>query len=199
MNARMKSLRSLLALALLTGLAAAPAAAQVPGISFNLAPRVGYFTPLGPMWEDAGDEVKLGSGLAVGVSAELGLLGIPFGLRANVDHVLNTSVEVGGTELTDEATMTVITGDLVFGGPRILPVRPYLLVGGGVKQYDLGAEELGEESDLALHVGAGVDLKFGPLGLVAEVSDYVSWFEAFDERKMQNDIFASIGIRVGMF
>jgi len=77
----------------------------------------------------------------------------------------------------------------------VLPVRPYLLVGAGVKRYDLD----GSESDFTGHVGGGVDVKFGPIGVVAEISDFISQFESAGEKKLQNDIFARVGFRVGMF
>ena len=57
------------------------------------------------------------------------------------------------------------------------------------------------QTDFTLHAGVGLDLGLGPIALVAELSDYISWYEAegADESEMQNDIFLMAGIRVGIF
>jgi len=187
--------RNFFAVALL-GVAAVPASAQVPGVSFTVVPSVGYFAPLSSLGDAAvAGEAKLDGALTIGLSAELGVPALPFGIRANLEHVLDAKMEQDDPE-SGEGSITMVTGDIVFGGPRLLPVRPYLLVGAGVKRYDFDTTE----SDFTGHVGGGVDVKFGPIGFVAEVSDYISQFEfAPGETKLQNDVVARLGFRVGMF
>jgi hypothetical protein len=187
---------------LMLGLAAlaTPAAAQVPGINLHLGARVGAFTPTAALVEDAAGEVKLKPGLGVGASIELDIPLSLFNVRASVDAALNAKVEEAGEETGEEVDVVNIVGDIVFRPlPRLVVVQPYLMAGAGVKRYS-GAGEDGDISDFTGHVGAGVDFKLGPLGILLEASDYISSFkdEETGDGKLQNDIFLMAGFRIGM-
>ncbi len=183
-------------------LCALPAHAQIPGINLNLGARVGYFKPLGSL-ADTPFEVEVSSGLGLGAHLELDLPLSPINVRANVAATLGRSLSTDGDE--DEGSdldIVVITGDLVFRPlPRVVVVQPYLLAGAGVKRYSFDFNGENEsESKFTGHVGAGADLKVGPIALLAEVSDYISSFELAEGggSKLQNDVFVSIGFRIGM-
>ncbi|HEY0672463.1 MAG TPA: outer membrane beta-barrel protein [Longimicrobiales bacterium] len=182
---------------------ALPAQAQIPGINLNLGARVGYFTPLSALAETTTGDLKLKPGLGIGASLELDLPLSPVNVRANVEAALGANVEIGGEEVPDsEVDVVAITGDLVFRPlPRIVVFQPYLLAGAGVKRYSFdvgGAED--DRSNFTGHVGAGGDLKVGPIALLAEINDYISSFEdeSTGDKKLQNDVFISVGFRIGM-
>ena len=206
--------------AMLAGMAA-PAQAQVPGVTLQLVPKVGGYFPMSSLTE-AGSAfgeaaAELETSLAIGLAAELDLPASPLNLRANFDYATSSRLSREGVAEGEgaETTVLALTGDLVFRPlPRIVVLQPYLLAGGGIKKYDFETRDLqggtGEffssaESDPTLHVGAGLDLKLGPLALLAEVSDYVSWFKPESaegselDSRIQHDVFAMLGVRVGLF
>lgn len=195
--------------------AAAPAAAQAPGL--ELVPKFGAYLPINdlaevrPAVEDihADMEASLGLGLAL----EVDLPGSPLDFRANMEYATGTEVSADGFSEDEAVESTVLTlvGDVVF---RPLPtpvIQPYLLAGAGFKRYDFEFEDADpsdlsnlfrdSENDFTLHVGAGVDIGLGPLALLVEAGDYISWYapEGSDQdSEMQNDIFLMAGFRVGL-
>jgi len=189
---------AVLALALATDVSA-----QIPGVNLNLFPRVGVFQPRSNLTEE-GVEAKLRGGLAIGLSAEFTLPLLP-DIRANLEYVPKVGTTQNDVDDDTENSLLALTADLVMSlAPPLSPIKPYLLVGGGVKRYEFDSS-IGtstKESDPTLHVGAGVGLKLGPLLLVGEASDYISRFE-FDNtdsgKKLQNDIFFMVGFKIGMF
>lgn len=193
-------------------LAAAPAAAQVPGVEIKLNPRIGLYVPVTDLGEFTGTggttTVKMDNSLAIGLGAELQLAALPFGIRANLDYATGSKVntETGGVEEEgSETTLLAVVGDLVFRPlPRIIVLQPYLFAGGGLKQYDVeteGAASFASESDPTVHLGFGLDFGLGPLALNAELSDYISWFElsdTSDESEIQHDLFVTVGFSIGL-
>jgi hypothetical protein len=180
---------------------ATPAFAQLPGINVHLGARAGVFTPLGALAEIGTVESKLKSGLAIGASLELDIPLSPINVRANLDAAMGAKIQNNGVDTNGEVDIVAITGDLVFRPiPRVF-LQPYLLAGAGIKRYSFenvnGAED---DSDFTGHIGAGADLKVGPLSVFGEVSDYISSFK-FNENadgKLQNDVFVMVGFRIGM-
>ena len=193
-------------------LAAAPAAAQVPGIEIKLNPRIGLYVQVTDLGEVTGTgwttTVKMDNSLALGLGAELQLAAVPFGIRANLDYATGSRVntETGGVEQEGaETTLLAVVGDLVFRPlPRIVVLQPYLFAGGGLKQYDFqteSADSFESESDPTVHLGFGVDFGLGPLALNAELSDYISWFDISDtgdDSEMQHDLFVAVGFSIGL-
>jgi hypothetical protein len=187
-----------LILAALT-MAATPAAAQVPGVNVAIAPRIGVYAPLGNLMETSTSEFKIKSGLGLGLSVELDLPLSPINVRANLDATVGRDVEEDGVKVGDVDVVN-LTGDLVFRPiPRVV-AQPYLLAGAGIKRYSsgFGAGDGNSTSDFTGHVGAGIDGKLGPLGFMAEVSDYISSFSSNGDSKLQNDMFIMAGLRIGL-
>lgn len=188
----------------LVALTSSQATAQVPGVGLNLFPRIGVFQPKGNLVEIPGTTLKLGSGLAIGLSAELALPLLP-DLRGNLEYVPGVKLKNNERDTSgNDNSMLALTGDLVINlSPPLSPVKPYALLGGGVKRYEFDStiNSTNKESSLTLHAGAGVGVKLGPLSLVGEASDYISWFklDGSEDGKMQNDIFFMVGFKIGMF
>lgn len=196
----------------------APVSAQVPGLEVSVLPKVGFYSPASDLQaaQDALGEVvdDRGGSLALGLALEMGVPLTALGVRVGFDYVTGsefTYEDEAAVEATAEQTMLAVTGDVVLRPiPRLIVVQPYLLAGAGVKRYDFSFEEDAgtdveaafpeSETDFTLHAGLGVDLGLGPIALIAEVSDYISWYETGeDESEMQNDLFLMAGIRLGLF
>lgn len=189
-------------------LAPAAGAAQIA-----LVPKIGFYTPATDLVDaaQAGGAIvdDRGGSLAVGLALDLSLPVSPVDLRVGFDYVTNSEFKVGdGTsESTVDQQMLALTGDLVLRPlPRLIVLQPYVLAGAGIKKYsfdfkDASADSFDDENDFTVHGGLGLDLGLGPLSLVAEASDYVSWFkpEGAEDSKTQHDVFIMAGIRVGMF
>ena len=193
-------LRTGLALAVMLTITA-PAAAQAPGIDLKLNPRVGLYVPL----TDLGDATstagtiaaeKTGS-LALGLGAELGLAVLPFNVRANLDYVTGSEIDAQGSVADGtETEILMVAADLVFRPlPKLVLIQPYLYAGGGIRSYSFETDELEDVSDPMIHLGGGLEFTLGPLGLNAEVGDYISWYEVQDgDSEMQHDLFVSVGL-----
>lgn len=191
----------LYATAFLPAASASPVAAQLPGVGVRLVPKIGMYKPLGDLVEGA----KAKNKISLGLGAELKLPIIPINVRANVEYLPHTDVLDGADVRIGSVSMTNLVGDLMFRPlPGIIPVSPYIFAGGGVKKYnfrDFSTAVLNSSNnttDPTLHVGAGVEFKLGVTGLVVEVGDYISRFERAGASKLQNDVYGSLGFRVGL-
>ncbi|HYW09579.1 MAG TPA: hypothetical protein VE913_21635, partial [Longimicrobium sp.] len=105
--------------------------------------------------------------------------------------------------------------DVLLRGPRLGPVQPYILGGGGIKRYNFAQGELtdGYEVEYARdvtqrtsHIGIGTDVRLGGQSVAVEFSDYVGGFRsaaasgatgtAALDGKRQHDISVTIGLRI---
>lgn len=190
------------------------AKAQAPGIDLQLIPKIGAYLPANDLGEVPGvvEEIvaETKASLAVGLAAELDFPLSPWNVRANLDYATGSelSFEEGLQEREADATILALVGDLVFRPlPRVVVVQPYLLGGAGIKRYDFDTDDLGgslgnlfdDQSDFTVHLGAGLDIGLGPVAFMAELSDYISWFDVDGgNSEMQNDFFGMVGARVGI-
>lgn len=187
-------------------LAPVAATAQVPGVDLKLLPKIGGFAPINSLQElDGGLTRSLEPSLALGLGLELDVPGLP-GFRANLDYASSTKLEEeGGVAASPDVRVIALVGDVVLRrGIGVL--SPYLLLGAGLKWYDFPDEaSLRDGSDFTGHIGAGLELDLEFLGLFVEVSDYISSFTPEDpatdtaDSRFQNDIFAMVGVKVGLF
>ncbi len=190
-------------------LMAAPVSAQ----TISLLPKVGGFAPLSDLQDANGGVQELKGSLAIGLAAELKLPVLPR-LRVGFDYATNSELSdsgIGATGTAPNATLLAVTGDLVLRPLNAGPIRPYGLLGAGVKHYDISTDELTDpdlqaifdhnQSNFTGHLGAGLDVGLGVLGVTVEASDYISRFDPGDagDSKWQNDIFAMVGMRLGLF
>jgi len=205
--------KAVLAAVTLVFASAAGASAQ----RVQIVPRAGVFvsgSSLGEVRTALGDvKAELEGGLGVGLDVEFSAPLSPLGFRAGFDYATDSKISGDGISAGSgeaSAKLLAVAGDLVIRPlPRLLVVQPYFLAGAGVKRYDFEVSELDSgvrdifesQTDFALHGGAGVEVSLGALALRAEVSDYVSWFELGpgSEKQMQNDVFATMGLRLTLF
>ncbi|HLU24112.1 MAG TPA: hypothetical protein VKZ58_00200 [Longimicrobiales bacterium] len=206
--------------ALVLGMAMAialPAGAAGQG-GLQIMPKAGVYIPGNDLAtiRDGAEEIraKMEGDFAIGLAIELARAGAPVGLRGNFDYITGTTITEDGVDRSDKSgtTMLALTGDLVLRPiPRLLFLQPYLLGGAGIKRYEFDRESLSgpirdafpaDRTDFAVHLGAGFEIGFGALAITAEVSDYISRFKAEGENrdnKLQNDVFAMVGVRIGLF
>lgn len=168
-----------------------------------ITPAAGAFIPASDLRDlkDQAEQTRLArSGtLGLGLNVELGWL------RGSLAYATGAAISDRGVSGTDEvgdgSVLAVAADVLVRPLPRLL-VQPYLLGGVGLKRQDFSFtdEGLGENplpsdrTDLALHVGIGADLMLGGVGIMAEVTDYVTRTE--EKTFGQHDAFALVGLRI---
>lgn len=184
----------------LLALSAQSAAAQV-----YITPAVGVYIPASDLddLQDQADQTRLDrSGtLGLGFNLELGWL------RGSVAYATGASISEEGVDGQDEigdGSVLAVAADLIVRPlPRLL-VQPYLLGGVGLKRQDFSYDDEGvstnplpsDKTDFALHAGLGADVMLGRIGIMAEISDYITRNE--DSTFGQHDAFALIGLRFRM-
>ena len=190
-------------LALATGMSAAAAA---PAIAQSITGAAGFYFQ-GNDFEELREgaetlRVTRDGTLALGFNVQLGAL------RGSIAYAGESTVgddEASGDEALGTSSILVGAADLVIRPfPRILFFQPYGIAGGGLKRFDYSWERdrvsdafPDDDTDWTLHAGAGVDMALGPLGVMLEVTDYISRDDSGGFS--QHDAFAMIGVRLGTF
>jgi hypothetical protein len=185
-------------LALLLLLPALPAAAQI-----YITPSVGVFLPASDLEDLEGQAEQTrfdrSGTLGLGLNLELGWL------RGSVAYATGATISdegvTGEDEIGDGSVLAVAADLIVRPLPRLL-VQPYLLGGVGLKRQDFSYEDEGlgsnplpsDKTDFALHAGIGADVMLGRIGIMAEITDYITRNE--DSTFGQHDAFAMVGLRV---
>ena len=144
--------------------------------------------------------VKRDGTLGLGVNVQLGPL------RGSIAYAGESTIEgEDGGDALGTTSILVAAGDLVLRPfPRVLFMQPYGVAGAGFKRFgyswerDRVSEAFPEDdTDFTLHAGVGVDVALGPVGVMLEVTDYVSRDDSGGFG--QHDAFALIGVRLGTF
>jgi len=136
--------------------------------------------------------------LGLGLNVELGWL------RGSVAYATGATISdegVSGGDVGDGSVLAVAADLIVRPLPRVL-VQPYLLGGVGLKRQDFSFDDEGisenplpsDKTDFALHAGVGADVMLGRIGIMAEITDYITSNE--DSTFGQHDAFALVGLRV---
>jgi hypothetical protein len=190
--------RTTLFVAAVAVLAAAPRIASAQGIT----PQIGVYVPGNDL-----DSLKAGAtqvrvnkegSLALGLNLDFG------GLRASLAYASAAKLNqqgISGQSQVGEGKLLAIAGDLVLRPlPRIV-VQPYLLLGAGLRRadYDFDSDGLSNafpenDTDFALHAGVGADLNLGPIGVAAELTDFISKDSA--DKWKQHDGFGFVGLKL---
>ncbi len=177
--------------------------------SITISPLVGVYTQANSLDQLRAQadtiSIKRQSALALGANVELGFL------RASLNYVSGATIQAkSGTSITGDLGK----GQILMGAadavlrpiPRIVIFQPYALAGIGFKKfdYDINQTSLGtvkSNSTAAFHAGLGADLMFGGLGVVAEVTDYISQGEpdAAGKKQLQHDAYGMLGLRFRLF
>jgi hypothetical protein len=168
-----------------------------------ITPTVGAYVPASDFYElrDEADvlRVEREATLALGLNVELGWVR---GSVAYASGARLTEDGVEGSEQIGEGSLLLAAADVVLRPiPRLAFVQPYLLGGVGLKNssYDLEQDGVGAafpdgDTDTALHIGVGMDLMLGGIGLVAEVTDFIS--QDADDDWSAHDAFAMLGVKL---
>jgi hypothetical protein len=181
--------------AVAAALFAAPSAAAA---QIHITPAAGAYIPASDLrgLQAEAEERRLNreSTLGLGLNIDAGWL------RGSIAYATGASVSedgVQGSENIGDGSVLAVAADLVLRPlPRVL-VQPYLLGGLGFKRLDYSYSEDGvtgalpaDQREVALHVGVGADVMFGRIGVMAEITDYISRNESG-----QHDAFAFVGLR----
>ncbi len=189
----MKWNSGLLTMAMVAGLAAPVAArAQVA-----LTPMVGGYIPASDVNQVTGTAQNIAKTrdgtLALGLNLDLASM-----LRVSGLYASGTTLKNANKQDIGKGNVAAVAGDLVIRPlPRIL-VQPYLVAGAGEKfyKYDQNATLAsgGDAHAFALHGGLGADLMVGPIGAVAELTDFLS--KGADDKWNVHDAFLMLGMKL---
>ncbi len=214
--------------------------AQTNGWSLALNPRFGYFVadkPLGALTVD-GPNIEMPPAATTGLALEIGTplkflsirtiaeTTIFAGLaRRSQDGSVSCGANCERTEYRSDplpnvgSILNLAVGLRVAPSPESWPVRPYAVGGVGLKRYDLGRGQYGEDprysfggrsAGKALNAGVGFDLRLGQAVFNLEAVNYMSgpsgWRNPQTTRlsdkafqTLHHDLFISAGMRVDVF
>ena len=176
--------------------------------SITISPLVGIYGQANSLdhlrsQADSIINIKRESALALGANLELGFL------RASLNYVSGATIKRNGSTSGDLGKGKILMGaaDAVIRPiPRIVVFQPYALAGIGFKKFDYDVHNtsfgsLKNNSTAAFHVGLGADLMFGGVGIVGEVTDYVSkgQADASGDKPLQHDAYGLVGLRLRLF
>lgn len=201
------SLKMLAGAGVLVALASSAASAQ----SIHLSPFVGVYTQANSLDQLRSNadaiSIKRESALALGGNLELGFL------RGTLSYVSGATIkQKSGTSISTSGDIG--KGKILMGAadavirpiPRIVVFQPYALAGIGFKKFDYDInstsfQNVKNNSTAAFHAGLGADLMFGGVGIMAEVTDYISQGQenANGDKQLQHDAFGVIGLRLRLF
>ncbi len=180
---------------------------------FRIIPQVGLYasvSDLGTVETTDGvrnvgeQETSLAYGLTLESASDS-----PLSLRVTGLFGSDSEVPVGGIGCTGStcdlrSTLLVVSAGAVFRPlPAGSPLRPYALVGGGLKRYDFEFssestldDAFGDESVATWVLGLGFDWDLGILNGNFELADYIS-DSALKGGDRQHDFFLTLGVILG--
>lgn len=189
----MKAIRSLVATALSTALLAAPSLAHA-----QLSLLAGGYVPATSLHQvttgaQTVAEQRKGT-LSLGANLDLGAF------RISSAYASGTTIQNASKQDIGKGNVLGLAGDLVIRPlPRLL-VQPYILGGAGetFTKYDQSATftDASTQRQFAWHGGVGADLKLGGIGVMAELTDFLSK-DAADKWNV-HDAFFMVGLKLGM-
>lgn len=184
--------RNVVLSAMLIGLAAASAASA----QISVTPMIGGYVPATDVNQIGGSAENLATNregtLSLGLNVDLGPL------RGTLAYASGSTIKNASSQDIGKGNVLAAAADFVIRPlPRIL-VQPYVLVGAGRKFYKYDASAaLGSGVDkeaFALHGGIGADLSLGKMGVVAELTDFLS--KGAEDKWNAHDAFLMFGVKV---
>jgi hypothetical protein len=193
----------------------------------GLAPRAGWLIPLGSLgyassagrFQDAlaaaagaPERIELDAGILVGATATFDVAALPVVWRVDVDHAPRLAVRTNERSAGYDASRTMVTAGIVTRTRG--HVRPYALAGIGFRAYRFTLQETASDAridmppggvNLVGRFGAGLELDIGSaVSLGAEAQTLPSTFRfgnvtGSGERTFQNDLAATLGLRIRVF
>jgi hypothetical protein len=187
--------------------AAAAAAALFAGFpesaaaQIHITPAFGAYIPASDL-RDLRDETQQRrlsreGTLGLGINLDAGWL------RGSLAYASGATISESGVQNRDavgDGSVLAVAADIVLRPlPRLL-VQPYLLGGLGLKRLDYSYSQQGlgnplpaDQREVALHAGVGADLMLGRIGVMAEITDYITRRDGGGFG--QHDAFAFVGLR----
>lgn len=171
-----------------------PAAAHA---QVALTPMVGGYIPASDVNQVTGSAQNIAKTrdgtLALGLNLDLASA-----FRISALYASGTTLKNANKQDIGKGNVGAAAADLVIRPlPRIL-VQPYIVAGAGEKfyKYDQSATLAsgGDKQSFALHGGLGADLMLGPVGAVAELTDFVS--KGADNKWNVHDAFLMVGVKL---
>jgi len=172
--------------------------------NLTITPRLGAYIGAGDAEELRSEaerfRVERSADFALGLTAEIGPI------RGSLDYVTGKRITEEGLDdgdVGDGSLLAVAAGLALRPIPRIVGFQPYAVAGAGLKRNDYSYDDDGlsdllpaSETDFSVQLGLGADLMLGAVGIVAEITDYISWHEGSAGR---HDAFITAGLRVSLF
>jgi hypothetical protein len=185
--------RRVLRFAVLVGAITVPAVARAQAA---LTPLIGGYIPAGDLTqvrEGAENVATTRNGvLSLGLNLDVGPL------RGSVAYASGTTIKNANRQDIGKGTVLGLAGDLVVRPLPRLFVQPYVLLGAGQKFYKFDdtapATSFGDTRRFAWHGGVGADLSVGAIGVVAELTDFLS--KDADSKWNNHDAFLMVGLRL---
>lgn len=203
---RMRILSALAGAAALLALTGGAAQAQ----HITLSPNLGFYTQansLDQLRDSIG--IKRQSALALGGNLELGFLRLGLNYVSGATVNCRSGCGVGSTGDVGKGKILMGSADAVLRPiPRIVVFQPYAVAGIGFKKFDYDANtnisgafsSVKSNSTAAFHAGLGADLMFGGMGVMAELTDYISQGQGSGSNKqLQHDAYGVVGLRFRLF
>jgi len=162
----------------------------------SVTPMIGGYVPatdVNQIGSSAENIAKTREGtLSLGLNVDLGPL------RGTLAYASGTTIKNASSQEIGKGNVLAAAADFVIRPlPRIL-VQPYLLAGAGKKFYKYDASATlasGATKDaFALHGGIGADLSLGKMGVVAELTDFLS--KGAEDKWNAHDAFLMFGVKV---
>jgi hypothetical protein len=183
--------RSLMSLSVL---AALPAAAHAQSVTA----MIGGYVPGSSVHQVTSDAQTLAESrqgtMSLGLNLDLGML------RGSLAYASGTTIQNANRQDVGKGNVLGAAADLVIRPlPRIF-VQPYLIAGAGEKFYKYDQSAFSTASDrraFALHGGVGADLNLGPVGVAAELTDFVS--KDASAKWNVNDAFLMVGLKLNLY
>ncbi len=199
----------------MTLLALTSGGAWAQGIT--ISPTIGVYTQANSLDQLRAQadtlSIKRQSALALGANVELGFLrlGVNYvsGATIKCEQATNCGSVLNGGDLGKGKILMGSADAVLRPIPRIVVFQPYAVAGIGFKNFKYDADSnlsgafgnIKSNSTAAFHGGLGADLMFGGVGIMAEVTDYISQGQAdtSGNKQLQHDAFGVVGLRVKVF
>lgn len=186
----------------------------------RVLPSVGVYTPLSDL-SDIRDQDDASIFEAGRRSATLAFgLGLEFqgAFRLQASYASSEEVPVDGVGCDDcelRSSLLMATAAAVIRPfPGLGPIRPYLVVGGGVKRHDFDRDEFDDgnfsevfrtQTNPTLQLGLGTAVNLGALQPEFELSAFISRFDGvedgttsfFSDDNLQTDLFLTVSVPIG--
>jgi len=172
------------------------AAVPIAHAQVSITPMVGGYVPASDVNQISGSASNIAKTrdgtLSLGADIDFGLL------RGTLAYASGTTIKNASRQDIGKGSVLATTADLVIRPlPRIF-VQPYLVAGAGEKFYKYEDSPTllsgGDRKAFALHGGLGADLMLGSIGVVAELTDFVS--KGADDKWNVHDAFLMAGLKL---